>query len=309
MGKRLRVNFFDNAWRDRGQSSEPPTSKSKKQVTSFDAEALGPSWKREWQVTEGWVTIHGNHVLIGQEVSSSAKAAESHLKNTKISSSDRLGGKHSSEVLKVEFADGTKAVFKPGDGEVPGGRADVSDGFQTEREVAAWEVAKLVGMDDLVTPVVATEMNGHKGALLAWRDGEVAAHFTDEIAYDGEKDLQRAAAFDFVIGNEDRHAKNWMVANNKLELIDHGLGFPDKGDKGEGNRYFMARVYSEMRDSEIKAEFKNPFVKGKQEILTSLIKSGLPSGSVEGVSKRIDALSQAKTWQDVTGAYFSREED
>jgi hypothetical protein len=43
--------------------------------------------------------------------------------------------------------------------------------------------------------------------------------------------------------------------------------------------------------------------------LDSLIKLGLPSGSIEGVSKRIDALSQAKTWQDVTGKYFGREDD
>ena len=56
-------------------------------------------------------------------------------------------------------------------------------------------------MDDLVTPAIKTEINGREGALLAWRDGEMASNMPDSKAYDGKKDLERAAAFDYVIGN------------------------------------------------------------------------------------------------------------
>ncbi len=39
-----------------------------------------------------------------------------------------------------------------------------------------------------------------------------------------------AAAFDFLIGNTDRHDGNWMIkADGKMMLIDHGLTFPNTG--------------------------------------------------------------------------------
>lgn len=272
--------------------------------------------------TGHWITVNGHHIMIGGQkefsfmsqirkdnearppkASASAKEEETHLKNAVVSSSDSLGG-GVSETIKVEFEDGTSGVFKPSEGESEDARNDISNGYQTEREVGAWEVAKLVGMDDLVTPAVKYELDGREGALLAWRDGELAKNiYPDSDAFDGKTDLQRSAAFDYVIGNEDRHQGNWLVEGGKLQLIDHGLSFPDKGDNGALNRRFLARAVQEYGKEEIGKEFVEPYVKAKNQIMESLTDLGLPKSSVDGVGRRIDELSQADTWGKLAEKY------
>ena len=89
-----------------------------------------------------------------------------------------------------------------------------------------------------------------------------------------------------------------VQGGEKLQLIDHGLSFPDKGDTDSGNRDFLKRVNSEygFRKSEINPELKQSFVDAKPEILNSLKALGLPSGSIKGVAGRIDELGKANKW-------------
>lgn len=281
---------------------------------------------------EHWITTNGHHVLIGGQrefsfihkerdlakeankgkTSPSAKDAQGNLENAVLSGSsseESLGG-GVSETQRIEFEDGTVGVFKPGDGE-GGTRTNITRGYQTEREVGAWEVAKVVGMDDLVTPTIATEIDGREGALLAWRDGTEAMNLSNSEMYDGSQDLQRGAMFDYVIGNEDRHSGNWMVEEGKLQLIDHGLSFPDKKGDAWGNRQFVDQAKENFGSYDVK-ELATPYIEAQSKIAERLSAIGLPSGSIDGVNRRIEFLKEnttsAFTWENMpSGAGVGRE--
>ncbi len=137
---------------------------------------------------------------------------ESSLSTSPISGSPRRLGGGINETYTIEFQNGDKAVFKVAD--------DIN------HEVAAGRIAKLVGMQDLVKPSVIRVIEGKTGSLMAWTDGEVAKNVQRDKKFDGKDDMFRAAAFDYVIGNEDRHEKNWIVNGDKIGLIDHGIVFP-----------------------------------------------------------------------------------
>jgi len=153
--------------------------------------------------------------------------------NGPVSSVKELAG-GISETYKVTLEDGTVGNFKLQ------GRHQVGG---PETEVAAWEVAKLVGMEDMVPAASVREIDlgvqlrgssgTHRGSFAEWQEGTPAidvavmqdpdASFIDsEVAFgDSEHDVMRAAMFDYIIGNQDRHPGNWVVDAGKVRLIDH----------------------------------------------------------------------------------------
>jgi hypothetical protein len=156
--------------------------------------------------------------------------SEKRLASSPVKERRDLGG-GVSETEIVTLGDGTRAVFKPAEGEPENElRDDIEPGQQTEREVAAWEVAKIVGMDDLVAPTIEREIDGKRGALIAWQEGDLAFNLNTEDSFDGSEDLARAAIFDFVIGNSDRHARNWLV-EKKTEKLDMRAIAEESGGK------------------------------------------------------------------------------
>lgn len=153
------------------------------------------------------------------------------LRNAKVDRVVPLGGGINDTVL-LDLEDGSSAVFKPEDGESPGARGSVQ-GMYYRREVAASDVAALLGLDDIVPATVSRVVGGRAGSLQSFAEGALpASDFSREERFDGEEDSMRAAAFDFLIGNTDRHANNWLLKDGKLVLIDHGLSFPN-GEEGD----------------------------------------------------------------------------
>jgi hypothetical protein len=221
---------------------------------------------------------------------------EKHLGSTPIRGTRALGGGVSVTRIVI-FDDGSKGVFKPHSGEAFHMRRDIVDGFQTERETGAWEVAKLCKMDDLVTPCVEREYEGERGAVQEFNNGAKIAHEAGSSRmYDGKKDIQRMAAFDFIIGNEDRHPGNWMITDdNKIRAIDHGLCFPDTHYSRGVNDYTLRHAET-LKDMTPKALAK-PYVENKQEIMAALKKRGLSEGAVSGVGRRIDVLAESTDWK------------
>jgi hypothetical protein len=174
------------------------------------------------------------------------------------------GEKGVSVTQRLHFPDGSQAYYKPATGE-PRMRPDVTPGTSYKREVAAYALSQVLGLGHMVPPTVVREdlpegigsvqaAHQPKGlpkeltAALQERYNANAAKFGVKPA-DVEKTLtanaharaqegiqddpvgfQKMRAFDLIIGNTDRHSRNWMPSyEGKTRtplLIDHGLAFP-----------------------------------------------------------------------------------
>lgn len=216
-----------------------------------------------------------------------------------VTGSEILGG-GINETRVIKFAGGGKGVFKPREGLAPGiMRGNISPGLDPEREVAAWELAKEVGMDDMVTPAVMRSVKGKEGVVSEFQKGRVADFYPPDVAYGSDDSLARAAIFDYVIGNEDRHQGNWLVDGKQLHLIDHGLAFPDRGKFGAGNHAFINAAVGPRSPEKGVAKFAAPYIQKLDRIKAILAKVGLPQGAIRGVEERINNLKKVKSWKDL----------
>jgi SPP1 gp7 family putative phage head morphogenesis protein len=156
------------------------------------------------------------------------------MRNTPASGSgEPIGGNHANGTYKETLADGTVGAWKPENEENHGLKRTVNEKFYA-REAAASEVAEAIGLSDLVPRTVIREIGGQIGSFQKWADDSTVAGKHDE-PFDGEKNLARAAAFDVLIGQTDRHKGNWMLSDEQslsgdyqMCLIDNGLSFPKK---------------------------------------------------------------------------------
>jgi hypothetical protein len=221
---------------------------------------------------------------------------ENNLRSPVVSAKNHGGGV--SVVEKVTLENGTVAAFKPASGEPPVVmRGNITPGKATEREIAAWKVADLVGMSDMVAPTIGRTVNGERGSLQEWQKGVPAANAMNYSQYDGDVGASRAAAFDYVIGNTDRHSGNWLVegegVNAKLHLIDHGLSFPESS-RISGNEYFTKHAES-LRT--VPSNYAAPYVRERANIVAELRNLGLGERVIEGVNTRISRLAMAHSWE------------
>lgn len=321
------------AWWGGFRVSDPATWKRIK-VGELRAFSIGGKGRRQ-KIGEGdvekyregdedghWVTIDDNPVLISgprpdagakpdakPDVKPEAKPGagdkpktanpEGLLSSAKVVSQARLGGGISVTKM-VTLEGGVRAVFKPASGE--GVWEGVDKGKGTEREIAAWEVAKIVGMGDLVAPAVERTIDGKRGALLLWLPGKFPVGANK---YDGKDGLARAAMFDSVLGNKDRHSGNWKITNDgKLALYDHNLAFSDRGREASGALANEAAFMFGGRGAESPGksfrEYARPYLKNREKILGTLRRVGIPEGAIERTAARIDRLSAAKDWNAIT---------
>jgi hypothetical protein len=196
----------------------------------------------------------------------------SNLASSPVKSSKPLSGhRNLNETHIVALKNGDKGVWKPASGETSFDhngepiRPNIPAGTQHKREAAASAVADAIGLHDLVPATTLRTMEkGEKkeiGSLQHFSEHGIPAHATARDAkYDGDRDLARAAAFDILTSNTDRHLGNWMVTHglsapndlssenkkynidkeHKLVLIDHGLAFPESGGNGRSGLVNMA---------------------------------------------------------------------
>lgn len=163
------------------------------------------------------------------------------------------GGVNSSSILTM--ADGAKGVWKPASGENPKAfTPGVPKGTLHRRETATSHIAGVLGLDDLVPATVTREVDGQEGSCQSFI-GKATTAGEMLNPFDGPDDLGRAAAFDFLTGQGDRHPGNWMLTDkpgvmegvkkffgaaregDKLKLIDNGMSLPTEelGDHFRNN--------------------------------------------------------------------------
>jgi hypothetical protein len=99
-------------------------------------------------------------------------------------------------------------------------------------ECAAWRLAAAVGgpFTELVPPCVLREIDSEWGSLSLGIAGVPVSVAPFNTATD---QVEAAAFFDCLIGQQDRHAANyrWDAGPHRLWLIDHGFCFPRPGDR------------------------------------------------------------------------------
>lgn len=208
------------------------------------------------------------------------------------------GGVNGSYIMHLE--NGVRGVWKPRGEEATNMRGNIPNKTSYAREAAAYSVAKVIGLQDLVPPTIERtvkfsfgKLEGpeQKGSFQLFFDGKDGSKIAGASKYDGDKDLARASAFDILCNNTDRHHKNWMIENGgskKLALIDHGLAFPT--------------THSGMR-SWLLNEAASRHLKVPQEVLgwngdkiaDAMRKHGLDEGAVLVMRERLEMLHKAAT--------------
>lgn len=168
-----------------------------------------------------------------------------------------------------------------------------------ERELLSYELDKVLGFD-LVPPVVGREIARMGfGSLQAWVSEPTAWEWNTK-GYDYRKDLRnpwlhRLAAFDFIRGEIDRHANNWLMdVNRRVYAIDNGYSFV----KGDDRTWFRSSAGKHLNGTPV-----HPIVAGEirsideQAVWKVMQDRGFVNGEAEGVLKRIQQLKSLRVWE------------
>lgn len=248
---------------------------------------------------------------VSRKVDSSSVKSDSALK----------AGSNSVRVVEIE-EDGqvNKYAFKEADGECAG-VWEKFRGRQCVCEAAASAVAEEMGLGDMVAKTELAEVAGKKGALQRWVNDEaktasavlgdddpIPSSRMDELRQftDGIDDMMH---YDALIGNDDRHLKNWMVKNDKVVLIDNGRSFAknDQYDDFE-NSWFRGMEHDElyrMNPIPVSDKFKAGLDKmiGNRETVDARLKGiGLEDAQRAAFWKRAEHLQ--KMANDGTPRWF-----
>ncbi len=148
-----------------------------------------------------------------------------------------------SPVHVVVYESARKAILKSFTGQsVPACAAYQQERFEVPvHEVAAWRLAYGLGerWEQMVPTCVLRTLDVGAGALVNWREG-----WPDLDAFAEARAQVHAAAFwDALIGQQDRHARNFRfdARARRLALIDNGFAFARPGDR------FNASVFHAYR--------------------------------------------------------------
>jgi len=117
---------------------------------------------------------------------------------------------------------GLMAVYKPARGESP--LWDFEAGTLYRREVAAYELSKVLGWPNIPPTVVRRDGPHGVGALQLFIDAD-RRHFLEEQS-SRSATWARVALFDIIANNADRKSGHCLFdADDRVWVIDHGLTF------------------------------------------------------------------------------------
>jgi len=218
--------------------------------------------------------------------------------------------------FKMTFEDGTIGVYKRGGDYEPNIRITVEAGTHYRREAAFYDVAKVVGNEDLVpeTVVRRNDVTNIEGSVQKFvKDAQaIDNHILIDNWYGkSKKDIARAAAQDFVMGNTDRHQGNWVLSKGKIQLIDNGLSVPVRISSGNTQREELRRItdlgfvqQASANSMSLKSVRKQ--WEGKWEEIEKVMKSHeIDYGGIADAKKRYDMLMDPKykDFYELTQAY------
>lgn len=219
--------------------------------------------------------------------------------NKKISTERESGETH-----KVEFKDGSAAIYKPAAGaglaKIAGIRHSIKENkniAEKYRDLAAYKISEAAGFNivphvELVDYKIGTPGGGH---AMAWIEGKARPADWREDAHSGHPDMHRMAALDWITGNTDRHPGNMMQGKSgRYYAIDNGLAFPDDTDPRE----YRSHPHKEVTGQKIPQEVKNEIRALKPEHIAAAMKeSGFSDRDIKAVQARHAVLAKLDTWE------------
>jgi hypothetical protein len=116
------------------------------------------------------------------------------------------------------------------------GDLDVHQGF-AKREVAAYEIDKLLGLNIVPKTVSFVEKNEYKSLQSFVPNSKVASEIMHDVGntikgsthiwnrLDDKSEVGKMMLLDMMSANQDRHYGNWLVADKHLVAIDNGLAY------------------------------------------------------------------------------------
>lgn len=228
-----------------------------------------------------------------------AHAADSqHLHAPVVGMNPLEGG--ANKGYRVDLANGKRAIFKPSDGEEWDLHPNVPRGSYYRRETAASDVARVLGMDDVVPRTVTREIGGKTGSVQEMVANAVPARILpiSQRMGNDDKALNQAVAFDYLMGQADRHPGNWMLQQGKLKLIDNGLSLPLLESPGDlVNQIPLQHV---VQRNMLVPDLEH--WQGKWGALEEAMKgNGIGSVAIGHAKKRYETLmaSQGKPWAEL----------
>jgi len=112
--------------------------------------------------------------------------------------------------------------------------------------------------------------------------------------YGTPEEFQKAAIFDYLTGNSDRHEGNWLFSpEGKMHLIDHGLTFPHKHDQ-MSFKYREFQDRAAFSDIDIPVELKRTLTEKGHEIEQMLLNLGIEPSAVALTRKRMGHLADPR---------------
>lgn len=177
-----------------------------------------------------------------------------------------------------------------------------------ERELAAYALDRAVGFD-LIPPTAAREVFDQGfGAVQAWVHSPLAVDWF-EAGYNYREDyenpwLHRLCAFDFLCGNLDRHAGNWILDSfHRVYAIDNGYSFV----KDDHRRYLKCNIGRLFFERPVHPQVAEEIKAIKPEFIVAALRSfGFRAGETEGVLKRLAELKQKSVW-DIQDGKWARD--
>lgn len=190
-----------------------------------------------------WATAELSRQIYALEAQQGGHRDERNLLFGNVATLHRPSGAGTNETVRVELDNGVLGYHKPFDG--LNSRIARSFGHtsaeQSVHEVVAWQVAREMGppWSEIVPPCVVREVNGRMGSFALERAGK-----TGNRSFDLAPEWRDAAFFDALIGQQDRHYGNWLMAGDRLTLIDHGYAFAKPGNYCNWSMLLDQRVAS-----------------------------------------------------------------
>ncbi len=231
------------------------------------------------------------------------------LKESPVVSGKKIGVSANLAFL-LDLGNGNKGVFKPVSGEEKFEHYIGESVPLYVRGATVSDLGSILGLGKMVPQTVIRDVEGDVGSLQTFVEGgktaaqisnENPGRFTRENMPVGNDSaaVALAAAFDYLIGNPDRHENNWMISKDgELVLIDPDLAFPSKNTKGLIPGYMMLLKRAAEWQEKIPKVIKK-WQKSWPTFSKLMLERGFSEDEVRATGERLNDLGKARYFTDL----------